>query len=254
MQGTSSPSPILSLTVIDGRTLDDEGRLTEASAVLIAVRDPATNVTHPHVVSVPTMRMPQVLFDACVSEAVRVGDGPSGAETFYRAGATSSDHDNGHAATVYAAESLLARKLGLGAAIESGELRYRAAVRCVVRGVAAYDGDDGAAYEPVAMLNIVAVIDEGVEQLPMRTASYSVLAWTSVARFLDGVETRNPMRLSDAVDPIEMCVHGVCLDAARTSIDHLMRRVPIDDSPVQADARLLSLPQSLFAAEVARGG
>ena len=56
-----SSSPVLSLTVLDARTLP-EGILRPDSLLLVVVRRPDCNPTHPNVVSVPTQRLPRSLF------------------------------------------------------------------------------------------------------------------------------------------------------------------------------------------------
>jgi hypothetical protein len=56
------PAPVLALTLVDGGSLSPAGKVTIDSRVLLAVRDPETNETHPGVVSVPTQRIPQGSF------------------------------------------------------------------------------------------------------------------------------------------------------------------------------------------------
>ena len=50
---------VLSLVVLDGTA--EAGSVTEDSQVLVTVRDPFNNRTHPGVVSVPTIRLPAAL-------------------------------------------------------------------------------------------------------------------------------------------------------------------------------------------------
>lgn len=230
-------APVLSLTVLDGSSLPG-GELRADSRVLVVVRDAVANLTHPNVVSVPTQRIPAQLYDAIVASARSVGKDRN--VRFFDGGVISSKTDDGHNATVHATEALLARKLGLAEGLESGRVRFRAALRARVDGTAVYDnvGSD-AIFEPISMLNVVVELACPQDELPLTTTSYSLLAWTSVARFLRGVDARDPHVVSPALDSIELCVHGVCLDAARASLTQLVGSVPF---PTPDDHRSTAAP------------
>ena len=220
-------SPVLSLTVIDAATLDD-GILRGESDVLIVARRPDANPTHPNVVSVPTQRLPPSVHRDIVASATLVETLQE--RSFFVGGEVDSEVDNGHHPLIFAVESLLGRKLGLSEALESGALRFRAALRSRVRGTAVYDnfgGDD--VYEPIDMLNVLVLVTAGRRKVPAVTTSYGPIGWNAVERFLDGVESRDPTRIDPRLDSIEYCVHGVCLAAAQATLTDLMDRKVLAD-------------------------
>jgi hypothetical protein len=217
-------SPIVSLTVVDGRTVVD-GAIVPASRVLVVARSPEANPTHPDVVSVPTLRIPPALYDDIVASATPVGTDETGHATYFGDGEADSASHNGHAAVVHATEALLARKLGLAETLESEELRYRAALRSRVDGVAVYDNlGDANVYEPVSMLNILVEVTDAHEAIPISTSSYKLIGWTSVDQFLRGVRTRDVTAMGPLFDPIDLCAHGVCLAAAQETLVHVLGR------------------------------
>jgi hypothetical protein len=212
--------------------------------VLVVVRDAAANPTHPNVVSVPTQRIPLQLYDAIIASGRFVGEEPDRHAAFFDGGVISSA-DSGHDATVHATEALLARKLGLADRLESGLVRFRAALRARVDGTAVYDNLGGdAIFEPISMLNVVVAIDSAQDEIPLMTTSYSLLAWTSVAQFVRGVDARAAHVVSPALDSIELCVHGVCLDAARASLMQLVGRMPLGSTRVEPWAAMSSAPDA----------
>jgi hypothetical protein len=234
-----SRAPVLSLTILDEDTLDD-GVLTSTSNVLVVARHPDTNHTHPDVVSVPTQRLPGALLADVVASARSLGPGVDGATTLYAGGVVDSAENSGHHPVIFATESLLARKLGLADALERGTFRFRAALRAVVAGTAVYDNFDGPdVYEPIDMLNVVVALPRAV--VPVHVPSYRLAAWATVGSFVAGVDARDPSLIAPQLDPIQLCVHGVCLSAARASIETLIGRVPLDSSepPVVASAPIL---------------
>ncbi len=215
-------SPVLSLTVLDSKTLS-EGVIQLDSKVLIVARSEAGNRTHPNVVSVPTQRIPQAMSDAIVATADRVGADPTSAITYFRDTGSDSTVHNDHHPLVSAVESLMSRKLGLADALEREELSFRAALRAQVEGAALYENlSDSSVYERVSMLNAIVILREDQATLPMRTGSYSVMAWTSVESFLAGVDRSDPTLIGPEFDPLTFCVHGVCLQAAQASLEHLI--------------------------------
>lgn len=130
--------------------------------------------------------------------------------------------DTGHHPVVYATAALIARKLGVAEQLERSELRFRAALRTRVVGHAVYDNVGPGTSEPIDMLNVVVTLTGGHNSLPPATASYSHILWTPVARFLDALQTRNPAAIDPLLDPLELCLHGLCLSAAEHSIASLL--------------------------------
>lgn len=225
-----SPAPVLSLTVIDGGSLD-HGVLSPNSRVLVAARSPRTNPTHPNVVSVPTQRLPRALHREIVASAVPDGQRSTSVTTYFSGPPVDSAVINGHNPTMYAVESLLARKLGLAERLEQQTVSFRAALRSEVRAAAGYDNlGPEMVYEDIEMLNVVVEMQGDHPLFPTETASYAPIAWSPVARFLQGVDVRDPQLVYEGFDAIDLCVHGVCLKAAQTTLEALLGRQLFDDA------------------------
>lgn len=229
-------SPVLSLTVLDSRTLT-KGIVQPDTKVLVVARSAEANKTHPHVVSVPTQRIPQAVNDAIVSAARKVGDDPTSGVAYFRDPGVDSRLHNDHHPLVSAIESVMSRKLGLADALEREELSFRAALRTKVNGTALYDNlsDSADVYERVSMLNAIVEVREDRAVLPMRTSSYSVMAWTSIESFLEGVDRGDSTAIGPAFDPLTFCVHGVCLQAAQASLEHLIGHAAFDEEAPSID-------------------
>jgi hypothetical protein len=225
-------SPVLALSVLDAATMPG-GLLGHGSQLLVVVRDRDANPTHPNVVSVPTQRLPASLYRDLIASASEAGDDPDRPVSYFEGGVVDSRVDSGHHPVIYAVESMLSRKLGLAEPLERGEVAFRAALRAVVTGVAFYDGDgeQQPTHESIDMLSVVVELLDGRRRLPIRTGSYSMMAWTEVDRFIAGVRSRDASTLSSAFDPIELCVHGVCLTAAEVTMARLVGLRPLDESP-----------------------
>jgi hypothetical protein len=223
----SSRSPVLALTILDGRSLDG-GVLRPDSKVLAVVRRPETNPTHPNVVSVPTERIPQLVYDEIVAGSTVLGRDPVRQAVYFRADVVDSLVHNKHHPVIYATKSLMSYKLGLTEGLVSGRVRVRATLCAKVDGVAVYDnvGPENV-YEPVSMLNVVVAITHGQDELPMCTSSYSLAAWSSVTAFLEAVAKKDPGLIGDDFDPLEFCVHGVCMTSAAVALTRLMGHAPI---------------------------
>jgi len=233
-------APILSLTVLDASSLDDR-KVSMSSRVLVVARRAETNSTHPNVVSVPTQRLPSALYSAILDSADPLGG--EAERSYFRGGVVENGKINGHHPVVFAVEALLARKLGLADDLEHDRCRFRAALRTEVGGVALYDNlGPQNVYEPVSMLNVVVEVQSQSSPLQLETSSYSMVAWTTVQAFLEGVERKDPAHISQKLDPLEFCVHGVCLQAAQASLEHLLDRQPFPELPVDPDP-LMTAPR-----------
>jgi len=241
-------SPILSLTILDGSSLLEDGAIDASCRVLVVARRAETNSTHPNVVSVPTQRLPTALYSAIVESADPTGDVAE--SSYFRGGMIENMEINGHHPVVYAVESLLARKLGLADHLECDHFRFRAALRTRIAVVALYDNlGPESVYEPVNMLNVVVEMQSQSSLLPLETSSYSMVAWTTVQAFLEGVETKDPTHINRKLDPLEFCVHGVCLQASQASLEHLLDRQPFPEHPAADSDPLMTAPRPLMPVE-----
>lgn len=216
----ASFSPVLSLTVLDACSLR-QGVLRLDSRMLVVVRRPTSNPTHPNVVSVPTQRLPRWLFSELVADAEEAACVKPG--SVYAGKELDSHLANGHHPVVYATEALLARKLGAAGLLERSEMRFRAALRSRVAGYAMYDGSSPyGRSEPIDMLNVVVAVNDARDAMPAETSSYSHVLWTSVSSFLEALNRRDPTIIDPHLDPVELCIHGLCLAATESSIRTLL--------------------------------
>jgi hypothetical protein len=183
------PAPVLALTIVDCQ----DGSASHGK-VLVAVRDAATNVTHPNVVSVPTQRMPELL-----ARSLAPSDDWC-----------DSDRQSGHCPLVFAAEALLARKLALGDALESGQVGFEVRVGTTLTGSAEYGRG---ITEPIEMTNLVLRVVRGVECFPRRTSSYSDVQWSDPGTLVAAFRSKNALLAVPAGDPLELCIHGLCVSS-----------------------------------------
>jgi hypothetical protein len=170
------------------------------SRLVVVVRDPATNSSHPNVVSVPTGRVPReyaaVLWPK--TRATLFGDTHVTAWQCY-----DSQVDGRRNPVVHEVMSLLSQKLGLGDALEYGDVRFEAGV------VAMRTGLETPGFDRLSMITVLVGITSGADQIPSRTASYSDIRWVPAGRFVEAVARRDPSELG--LSPIELCIHGLCI-------------------------------------------
>ena len=208
--GASESSPVLALTIVDGETLDS-GNLKLDSRMMVAVRDPKTNLSHPDVISVPTQRVPPTFLGEVLAGAELVKeDGPC---RHLRSREADSTLDNGETPLIFAVESLMSKKLGVGDALERKEVTFHASLRLFLDGVVENPetAEGVPRRERLAMANILVAIDRGAALFPARTASYSRLLWTSIETFLSSARTKSTLALDPGLDPIRYCIYGLCI-------------------------------------------
>lgn len=230
------PAPVLSVSLLDRATLGQNGEITPRSRIMIGVRRAETNPTHPEVVSIPTMRVPEGLLDGFYGPA-----GDTGRETIILPVLTSEieevrlgkDHrvtpeTTSHDPIKYVVEAILSRKLLLGKALEEKELTFTAEPAVAITGSVLYEttGEKlpgrevevgGQAYfkEQITMYNVSVVVSDA-KLFPAETPSYGDIRWAGVKEYLEMVETKNPSILSALFgkESIQYCVHGLCLASA----------------------------------------
>ncbi len=204
------PSPIVALSIFDRSTLQ-AGSICDTSKILIAVRNPETNDTHPNVISVPTQRIPPLLFqDILKSSEV---ESILKETTYYRKIKISNLLHSGHHPVVYVVESILTGKLGVAEKLESGAFDFEATLSVSTIGKSCYSNlpPERLREEHILMANIMVVVSQGDTLFPDRTQAYSHLFWTEVSRFLETVQDRNPAILSGSLDPFAYCIRGTCI-------------------------------------------
>jgi hypothetical protein len=117
-----------------------------------------------------------------------------------------------HDPLVYCVEALLARKLGLGDALEDNSFCYTAALRTVAEGLVHYeDANPYGTTEAIRMAGILVVVHEGLDRIPQDTLSYSHARWVTAQALLDAIAERDPSLLHSGLDPLDFCIHGLCI-------------------------------------------
>lgn len=215
-------SAVISLVLTQGG--NDSGQpISRSSQIMMVVRDPRTNDTHPSVISVPTGRIPSILF-----HELALGEWAgerNGASRLFSWGRQSSHAPKLHEPAIYCVKSLMALKLGLGDALERGSVHFDAGVIAVTRGQSHYAKGHRPEVETIAMVTMLVDVREGSDQIPERTASYSVIRWVPVQQFLRSIEQRDPSVVN--LDPLELCIHGLCISSAyqvvATSLEEAIR-------------------------------
>jgi len=222
MPGAGSPalSPVVALSIVRGDILQAAHR-TKTAEILLAVRHPDSNPTHPNVVSVPTLRVPPVLMRSLVDSLEKVETWPNGV-AFYRFPEVRSDRDNGHHPVVFIAEALLAGKLGMAEPLEQGRLVFSSRLFSVTVGTARYTTENPyGSSEPIAMGNLLVSVLEGFDLFPRTNASYSEIFPATLAA-LERAKTAGdlsglPIRLDPSIHPIG----GLCIESTLNVIRHL---------------------------------
>ncbi|MGO9334600.1 MAG: hypothetical protein ACLQCU_11240 [Acidimicrobiales bacterium] len=123
---------------------------------------------------------------------------------------------------MFAVESLLSRKLGLGDDLERGTVTFEARIGQLTEGAADY----GYAIEPIAMANVLVRVVRGSALLPKCTASYSSIRWVEPEALADAFEMKRAGLVIPDADPIDVCIHGLCVS---TTTD-LVRRGSVRDA------------------------
>lgn len=204
-----SSAPVISLTIIDRATLE-RGVISNTTKVLVVVRDPKTNATHPNVVSVPTQRIPPGLHLEILEAIPEIQELLNGCS--YTTSMVDNGFTNGHNPIIYAVESLLSSKLGLGEHLESGDLSFQAGLRIVKAGKSYHLSNlMSEQVHHILMANIIVIVSDGASLFPPSTASYSQISWVEVGQFISMVEQKNPELLGTGLNAIEYCVYGLCL-------------------------------------------
>lgn len=210
---------VLSLVVLDGTK--EDGSVTNDSQVLVSVRDPVNNRTHPGVVSVPTIRLPAVLAVG-LRQGYRVGN-RFGATELFDSVAVNSWESDGHASIIFAVKAILCQKLGVAEALESGEVSFSAGVAASSTGWSYYD-EPPSAGEFIRMTTLAVSITQGARMFTTRTSSYSNVMWCKVEDFLHAARTRDVSRLG--YSPVGICIHGLCIASAHDVLASRLGREP----------------------------
>ena len=235
-------SAVVSLTILDGTTLNSSGDIHYKTKILIGIRDAITNLTDPNVMSVPTQRIPARFLNGFKRKAekidingiARLGFPERLSEAYWVDSEKVNNRLlNGHRLEIYTVEALLARKLGLAKALEKNKIYFQAwptvllsgsilheKISCKIPGKLVKVQGQDYYLEYIKMLNMNVELF-GTEFIPKRTASYSQIRWVNADEFIKMVETKNHKLLLSIFgkQSVGYCVHGLCLISAYVSIN-----------------------------------
>jgi hypothetical protein len=217
------PAPVLCLTILDVRRPDPR--------ILVGVRSPLVNATHPNVVSTPTIRIPpgsaaDLLDGAGFRPASPDGHrlwlsgarSTNGARRGSSLGTGSWEGGGDHDPLIHETTSLMAKKLGLADALAVDRFLFSVEPVSAVLGAANYA--NLGCTEFIVMTNLLVRVLDGADLVPASTVEYDPLVWVDVARFLVAVEERDPFAILPDGDPFELCVHGLCVSSAALFLRH----------------------------------
>jgi hypothetical protein len=176
--------------------------------LLLGVRRPTPLVQRfPGVLSTPTMGIPPRLYQLLDPEqTVELGFQNVVSAAIFTVGR--GGYLGNEAA--FALEHLMARKLELAEALTDNKFRGQA--QLLMR---SYDqvSDPLGTNETfwTRMLTYEVIIEEGSEQVPTATNSYSRLLWAPVSSARRAILERDALLLDDTLNPFEVCIHGLCL-------------------------------------------
>jgi hypothetical protein len=202
-------SPVLALTLLRPRP---DGRYQ----ILVGVRSPESNRTHPNVASVPTQRIKSSAIARSWIQPLR------------RSGGASLVRRNDLRGEV---SYLLARKLGLADPLEYGHVRFDALKLSAAQGrsVIGETPTGKPLTERLTMFNCSVLLRDGADRIPRKTASYDPLVWAEVDDFVAMATSRDAGRLNAGLENSFACAYGLCLQtslAMLASIDALPSITP----------------------------
>ena len=213
-------SAVIALSIVRGQAVDSECQ-SRASEILLAVRNPASNPTHPNIISVPTLRVPKALMASLVDTLELIATWPDGV-TFYRFPEIRSDRDNGHHPIVFTIESLFSRKLGVADFLESGKMVYSSCLFSVTPGTTEYKTKNPyGSSETIAMGNIWVTVREGFDLFPKGNASYSQIFPASLDALEEVKATGDLSRFPHPLNPAIHSIGGLCIASSINTIRYL---------------------------------
>ncbi|MEY9927205.1 rhodanese-related sulfurtransferase [Catenulispora sp. GP43] len=214
---------VVSLVLLDA---ENPGR------ALFGVRTPTpTSRRHPDVLSSPTMRVPRETLRAALrSEGIDLSLARHGE---IRPLTGSKLHEFGTGPSMashptFLAEHLMARKLGIAEHLVAGRIRGHAAAGGIALDTV-HDDEADPPEELTLMLSIVVTVEAGGNLFPGSTESYSRLDWVPIDDVHEAVLHHDPVRLVPTMDPISVCLHGLCVRSAAAVIES--RRSPRPSVP-----------------------
>ena len=174
-------------------------RADQPDRLLLGVRDPSVNPRHPGVLSTITQRLPPLVAAALAADAPdeqRFG-GSGGVRGLLS----------------YVAESVLSRKLGIAAQLETGQIQGSVSYAYEMSEMVDDPlGTDVA--EQTSMLTLRVSIERGADLVPFSSVSYLRLDWVLKGNLARAFHTRDALLLVPDANPFMVCIHGLCVKSA----------------------------------------
>ncbi len=212
-------APVLAATIF---TADSNG----IAEILVAVRDPETNITHPNVVSTPTRRLTPEAFALAAAAVPVIEQTPRRHKFLIDRGwrRSTSDADNDWTGIQWEIDMLLQDKLGVPfGGRNSTVLGYRPAQHAVTLGNSRVGVDEYGrdVIEKVAMLNVLVQTTTSQKELfAESTEHYRDIRWVSPDQYRDMQARKNLLPVFDEM-AAELCIHGVCIATSRSALDDM---------------------------------
>ncbi|MCX5787449.1 MAG: hypothetical protein NTX64_02905 [Elusimicrobia bacterium] len=217
---TAWGSTVAALTIVDGSG-PKAGGFSLSERLLVGIRRPGSNLTHPNVVSVPTQRIPRDLYLSLIGsmELIRNSD----TEYFFRFPEVTERNQNGHHPVNFVIETVLSRKLGAAELLETDVIRYASAFFSITLGKAEYKTENPyGTEEKIAMGNLWVLITSGFARFPSSTASFSRVFPVTLKALAKAKRAGLPLAGFPAdLDPAKHPVGGLCIASTITSTDFL---------------------------------
>lgn len=177
--------PVLAVTIVDASAESYNG-ITENTEIFVAVRSENTNRQHKNIASVPTRRIiEKVLWEIVKPTPLAILDDTE--EVLLDSAMEESGNGASESSpTIMAVDYLLSRKLGIGEALEAGDVKFRARPVILKAGPSPQLSDDDED-EWLIMVNILVEVTRGRAYFPKKCNAYSLADWISVKDFLAAV-------------------------------------------------------------------
>ncbi len=213
-----SGAPVIALSIIDS---SEDSPFSLDDRILLAVRNPETNPTHPNVVSVPTQRIPELILENLLQSSEPAEKTPS---AFFCPLEPISGEKNSHDPVVFLVESLFSRKLGVADHLETGRMRFSVILFSMTLGTAHYKGNTPYGnQEEMAMGNLWVRIHAGFDLFPEKTASYSRIFSSDLRTLREVKATGDLSRFPSELALKAESIGGVCIASTINAIDFLER-------------------------------
>jgi len=183
--------------------------------ILLGVRKPDTNLTHPDTISSFTLRIPSSLADSILDEKTTTAESNRKIELSIPAPSEvrllESRRKRSHDPVYFAVRALLGYKLSIGEKIDIGEIDFTCKPVSTLTGLVYHEFGGEKTVEKNLMLYVEVNLKNGSDKIPLQSSSYSLLKWISREDFLTMYDLRDPTIFSGDLNPSKICVKGLCL-------------------------------------------